>query len=1074
MKKRPTNFILIYFLLRLLCTAAFAQSNMLNLDSSNPLTNWKVYPADQVTNTAPVLQPGYDTSGWVTATVPGTVFAAYVAQGFEENPDYGDNIYRADRTKYNKNFWYRTELAIPASLSGNRKWLNLEGVNRDADVYFNGHFLGNIKGILQRGKYDITSFINTLGSNALAILVYLPQGALNCSASPTYIPSASWDWMPYVPGLNSGITNDIYISTSNEVTINDPWIRTKVLSEAVANLKISAELKNNSGKAITGVLSGTIMPGNIPFSKTVTIPANGTVNAVTELTVNNPQLWWPNGYGAQNLYTCNFEFKKDGTVSDQKNVTFGIREYSYDTTGDVFHLYINGKKIFLKGGNWGMSEYMLRCKKDEYDTKIRLHKEMNYNVIRNWTGATTDEEFYEACDKHGIMVWDDFWLITTYFNWPDFEVFRNNVAEKIKRNRNYASIALWCGANEMTPPDDYVSMYRSAVNQYDGDDRWFQPNSNHGSMSGSGPWQNFHPAEYFNTAPRMPGAIESYGMRSELGTAVFPNYDSFQKFMPEANQWPRNTMWEQHFFGDTYAPAANANKFFETVNNYYGNCSSIQEFCKKSQLVNIQVNQAMYEGWLHNLNNDASGLIIWMSQSAYPSMLWQTYDYYYDLNGAYWGVKAACEPVHILKVPTTGKFEVVNTSGAARSWLNASLEIVNLHGETQYTFQANLPELAADAKVADVFGNLNIDTARLTQVYFERLRLTDASGAVVSENFYWPTLNENNYNYVNTLHPVTLTVAQQVQAGADETVVTATISNPVQETAFAVRVQLVNPATGQAILPAFIDKGYFTLFPGESKLVTIKVRSSQLQGITPQVKATPYNDPEMGLIQNLALFKPTTVSSTFGTINTAGKATDGSYATRWESNYSDPQWLMTDLLEQYQINRIKIKWEGARASKYSIDTSTDGINWTVLQMVDNNTELDNEFNGLSVNARYVRVSGIQRASVWGYSIYELEVYGQAVLASDKPQLNDKTAPYPNPFKNSISIPLPLNMGSTFEIELRDASGRLVAQHKGKNLLAKTVFDWEPTTKEGGTLASGVYFLALKCNRNTTTYKIIKQ
>ena len=132
-------------------------------------------------------------------------------------------------------------------------------------------------------------------------------------------------------------------------------------------------------------------------------------------------------------------------------MTFGIREYSYDFVKGVFQLSVNGERIYCKGGNWGMSEYMLRCRGAEYDLKIRLHREMNYNMIRNWIGSTTDDEFYEACDRYGIMVFDDFWL-NSHPNLPDdVFAFNRNAVEKIKRLRNHPSIAVWCGDNEGVP-----------------------------------------------------------------------------------------------------------------------------------------------------------------------------------------------------------------------------------------------------------------------------------------------------------------------------------------------------------------------------------------------------------------------------------------------------------------------------------------------------------------------------------------------------------------------------------------------------------------------------------------------
>ncbi len=107
-------------------------------------------------------------------------------------------------------------------------------------------------------------------------------------------------------------------------------------------------------------------------------------------------MWWPNGYGQPNLYTCELTYMVNGKASDKQNITFGIREYGSELVDGVLHLKINGEPVYVKGGNWGMSEYMLRCRGEEYDLKLKLHNEMHFNMIRNWIGSVTDDEFYEA------------------------------------------------------------------------------------------------------------------------------------------------------------------------------------------------------------------------------------------------------------------------------------------------------------------------------------------------------------------------------------------------------------------------------------------------------------------------------------------------------------------------------------------------------------------------------------------------------------------------------------------------------------------------------------------------------
>ncbi len=155
---------------------------------------------------------------------------------------------------------------------------------------------------------------------------------------------------------------------------------------------------------------------------------------------------------------------------------------------------------------------------------------MHFNMIRNWIGSTTDDEFYEACDRYGILVFDDFWL-NSHPNLPDdLGAFQQNAVEKIKRLRNHPSIAVWCGDNEGVPQAPLDDWLHGDVAHYDGGDRLYQSISNAQGLSGSGPWANFHPGWYF-TATRCPTVTASPGMgfRTEIGTAVFTTFESFSQ-----------------------------------------------------------------------------------------------------------------------------------------------------------------------------------------------------------------------------------------------------------------------------------------------------------------------------------------------------------------------------------------------------------------------------------------------------------------------------------------------------------------------------------------------------------------
>nr|WP_242052381.1 discoidin domain-containing protein [Dysgonomonas sp. GY75] len=678
------SILLGIFLFPALLSAQVIES----LDSNNPNVKWKVKPQDEIRDIDTLFQPGYDSDNWVRAIVPATVFTSYVEAGLEKDPNFADNIYQVDKAKYDKSFVYRAEFSIPGTFTKEKTWLNFRGINRKGEIFLNGKRLGELDGFMERGKFDISSIVKKDGNNILVVIVHIPQKPLNNVGSPTYLSSAGWDWMPYVPGLNSGITDKVYLSNTGALIIEDPWVRTDLPTNAQADLAIKMSVKNTTPDYQSAKLKVTINPGNIQFTQDLGgIWGNSTMeldlnkNKFKELVINNPRLWWPNGYGKPNLYTCNLELSVGENVSYKKEVKFGIKRYSYDTDGDVLHVSINGKRVFLKGGNWGMSEYLLRCRGDEYDTKIRLHKEMNFNMIRNWLGSTTDDEFYEACDKYGILVWDDFWLNANPVLPADIHAFNKNAIEKIKRVRNHPSIAVWCGNNEGYPVAPLKNWLKENIATFDAGDRYYQAKSNDDNLSGSGVWGNFDPRWYFIKYPASStkGNV-SWGLRTEIGTAVFVNYESFKKFMPEDKLWPRNEMWNQHFFGQL-AFNATPDKYEKVITERYGKPVGIEDFCRKAQLLNIETNQSMYEGWLDNMWNDASGILIWMSQSAYPSMVWQTYDYYYDLTGAFWGAKNACVPLHIQWNSYNNSVKIINTTSEDHKGLTAEAAIYNSDGK---------------------------------------------------------------------------------------------------------------------------------------------------------------------------------------------------------------------------------------------------------------------------------------------------------------------------------------------------------------------------------------------------------
>ena len=866
-----------------LCSSSWAER--ISLDSSSG-TQWQLCPQADVAGVAgtEISSPGFAMpEDAVEGVVPGIVFTAYVNAGREENPDYGDNIYRVDERFYSRPFWYRTEFDTPAGYGKDKRvWLQFDNTNRYADFYFNGVKLSgtpestrDVSGHMMRSRYDVTPYLAADGRNAVAVLITdadqkktrTDKGPYGVACSPSYLAGAGWDWMPYVPGRLNGITGHVSVEVTGDVVMVDPWVRSTLPSADTAELTISTGLSNTSEKMRRITLEATVTPGNIKVERTYIVPAGGNPRVTLDsrdfpqLTVSDPRLWWPNGYGEPNLYALDLKVKDGKKLLQEKKIDFGIRKYDYKTETNkagmpVLTFYVNGKKVFVKGGNWGMSEYLLRCQGDDYEKKIRLHKDMNYNMIRLWTGCVTDDEFYDWCDRYGIMVWNDFWLYVAYNDVAEPEAFKANAVDKVRRLRNHPCIALWCGANETHPARDLDDALALTVAREDGNDRMYKSCSNQDGLSGSGWWANFPPRHHFETSasnlafntPSYPyGTDYGYGMRSEIGMATFPVYESVKLFIPEKDQWPLPTdeqlekddenVWNKHFFGKE-AWNAKPTNYTQAVNERWGTPESLEEFCDKAQLINIEDMKGMYEAWNDKMWNDAAGLLIWMSHPAYPSFVWQTYDYYYDPSGAYWGAKKACEHVHVQWNSLTNSVKAVNTTGDELKNLSVSARVYGLDGNELKQYAAsgtvNLPATGCAEALVLNFAD------EPEGVHFIVLELRDKNGKLLSDNFYWRNGKRDlDYTDINSLPDADVSVSAR-STGKGSAILK--LKNESSTVAFANRLRLIDAETGERILPLLMSENYVTLLPGAEREIEVDYSDFSTRPVRVMIKQ--YNHPE--------------------------------------------------------------------------------------------------------------------------------------------------------------------------------------------------------------------------------------
>lgn len=799
--------------------------------------NWKLLRAKNTNFTGnQISQPEFNDSDWLVASVPGTILTSYLKNGAIPDPNYGDQQLQISDAYFTADFWYRNTFHIPANYLGKKIWLNFDGINWKADIFVNGHNLGKINGAFIRGKFDITPFVTPGKMASLSVYIHKNDnpgrvtvqdlsgaggnGGVLGADNPTIHAGIGWDWMPTIRGRNIGIQDNVFLSSSNEVTIVDTFIITDLPLPDTnsAALTVKVGIQNNSKIAVKGKLTGIISPYNISFSQDVSLNALETKTIVldkksfSKLLIKNPKLWWPNGYGAQAMNSLTLSFTIDGKISDSKKIPFGIREITSDTTGETLTIKVNGKRIFLRGGNWGISESMLRLDKEGYDIRVRLHKEENFTMIRNWVGMTGDEHFYDACDKYGILIWDDFWLANPV-DGPepnDPKMFMENVQDKIKRFRNHPSIALYCARNEGDPPQSLVEDLVVATTTLDGT-RPYIPHSAKGLVTGFGPYSVKDPIWYFQNRAGQK-------LHSEMGMPNIPSVESMKAMMPSDKLWPINDMWGIHDYCNS---AQFGISYTANINNSYGSATDINDFCKKAQMVNMENHKAMFEPYSGAKGN---GMLMWMSQSAWPTTVWQTYDYYLEQTAGYYGCKKACEPLHIMWDCNLNTVKVANYTGKPYKNLVAVAQVFNMDGSLKYSDSVKV-SIDFD-QVASCF-KINFPE-NLSETHFIKLKLLKGS-TVLSDNFYWRGNSYQNYTALANLKTIDLKASMKKSIHGHSTFYNVRITNPSSEVALMIRLKMVKSPSNDRILPTYYSDNYISLLPDESKILTVEF-DSKLSG----------------------------------------------------------------------------------------------------------------------------------------------------------------------------------------------------------------------------------------------------
>ena len=809
---------------------------------------WRLQRANFVNTTGESLsKPGFEDSDWLVATVPGTVLTSYLNAGAIPDPNFGQNQLHISDSYFYSDFWYRTEFIAPAKKPQQLAWLNFDGINWKAEVYLNEKKLGRIEGGFVRGRFDVTAKLISGKTNALAVRIEKNAtpgstkqktfettgkngGGLGVD-NPTYHATVGWDWIPTVRGRDTGIWGDVFLVVTEAVTIEDTFVSAKlpVPDTSSADVTIAADLVNHHERAFNGILRGRF--GEIAFEQHVTLAGNERKRvmldpaALPALHLKNPRLWWPAGYGEPYRYDVQLSLVAGGKIIDKKTLKAGIRQMTYSEEGGALKIWINGRRFIARGGNWGFGESMLRYRTREYDTAVRYHREMNFTMIRNWVGQIGDEAFWEACDRHGIVVWQDFWLANPW-DGPepdDNALFLSNVKDLVLRIRNHPCIGLYCGRNEGFPPPALEEGIRKILGESHPGLHYI-PSSADEVVSGHGPYHAMPAEFYFQAADTK--------LHSEIGAPNIPSIESVRLMMPESALWPQALDWGLHDF--CLQGAQNGASFRAMIENNFGGASGAEEWIRLSQFVNYDTYRAIFEAQ----SRYRMGAFLWMSHPCWPSFVWQTYDYYFEPTAAYFGCKKGSEPLHIQWNCAEETIEVVNYSAGDVTGLKAQVEILNMDGSRMDVKSADL-----DSKEDSTVSCIKMAyPPGLTPVHFLRLTLVQRNQAMssnfqltVSSNFYLRALKDDDFRAIRELPIPKLQTETAVSRDGKCWRLTTKISNNTASPALMVRLKAVREKTGDRILPAFYSDNYIALMPGESRTIVTEVNEADTRGEKPAI-----------------------------------------------------------------------------------------------------------------------------------------------------------------------------------------------------------------------------------------------
>ena len=640
------------------------------------------------------------------------------------------------------------------------------------------------------------------------------------------------------------------------------WVKSLRLVSA-CEISPSTSLRNATGQAVKGTLKGTIE--KITVAQDVELAAHEsrivtfTPDKFPQLNLSQPRLWWPAKFGPQNLYELSLQFETGGEVSDRGTVTFGVREVTSELNDKGSRVFkINGKNILIRGAGWA-PDMMLRADPARQEVELGYVLDMNLNTVR-LEGKLEDEHFLEICDRRGILVqagWCccDHW--EKWKNWKeeDYPIAAESLKDQIRRLRTHPSLFDWLNGSDGPPPAKVEETYIKILKDLD----WPNPFQSSATqktttvtgatgLKMTGPYEYVAPSYWLTDTSR--GGAFSYNTETIPGPAV-PPIESLRLMLPKEHMWPIDDYWNFHAGGGAFRTLK---VFTDALNARYGAATGVEDYAWKAQLQAYEGERAMFEAFGRN-KYTATGVIQWMLNNAWPSMIWHLYDYYLRPAGGYFGTKKACEPLHVQYSYDDRSIVVVNSLYQDFNQMKVTARVLNLDLSEKFKQEAVLDVTPDSSTKAFVIPEVQ----GLSATYFLKLTLEDSMGKPVSSNLYWlstkpevldwdkstwyhtPTKSYADYTALQNLPKVALKVKSRTERKKGERVMRVSVTNPTANLALAVHLKIAKGRGGEELLPIFWEDNYFPMLSGEKREIRATFREADLKGAKPVVEVDGWN-----------------------------------------------------------------------------------------------------------------------------------------------------------------------------------------------------------------------------------------